>query len=109
MSRQLPIGAQVTPVGTRFRVWAPDARSVDVVLFQAGQAAARHALHAEDGGYWQAEFGGDARGGVTFLFTPGFGVFIEGRYTAFSTNPGGQNTDFDVQTFHALGGFTLRW
>ena len=63
----------------------------------------------EENSDWQAEFGGDARGGVTFLFTPGFGVFIEGRYTAFSTNPGGQNTDFDVQTFHALGGFTLRW
>ena len=63
----------------------------------------------EENSDWQAEFGGDARGGITFLFTPGFGVFIEGRYTAFSTNPGGQNTDFDVQTFHALGGFTFRW
>ncbi len=62
MSRQLSIGAQVTPDGTRFRVWAPDARSVDVVLFQAGQAAARHALRAEDGGYWQAEVAGVGAG-----------------------------------------------
>jgi Outer membrane protein beta-barrel domain len=57
----------------------------------------------------QAEVGGDLRGGITFLFTPNFGVFAEGRYTFFRTNPGGQNTEFDVETFHALGGLTLRW
>ena len=58
---------------------------------------------------WQAEFGFDGRAGITFLFTPGFGMFVEGRYTAFSTNPGGQSADFDVETIHALGGFTFRW
>jgi opacity protein-like surface antigen len=58
---------------------------------------------------WQAEVGFDGRAGIAFMFTPGFGTFVEGRYTAFSTNPGGQNTDFDIQTFHVLGGFTLRW
>ena len=63
----------------------------------------------EENSDWQAEFGFDGRAGITFLFTPGFGTFVEGRYTAFSTNPGGQNTDFDIQTFHVLGGFTFRW
>lgn len=57
----------------------------------------------------RVEVGGDLRGGVAFLFTPNFGVFIEGRYTFFSTNPGGRSTEFDVETVHALGGVTLRW
>jgi hypothetical protein len=57
----------------------------------------------------QTEFGGDARAGITFLITPNFGLFVEGRYTFFQTNPGGQNTEFDVETFHALGGLTFRF
>jgi hypothetical protein len=57
----------------------------------------------------QTEVGGDARAGIALLFTPNFGIFAEGRYTFFQTNPGGQNTEFDVETFHALGGLTFRW
>jgi Outer membrane protein beta-barrel domain len=57
----------------------------------------------------QVEIGGDLRAGIAFLFTPNFGIFAEGRYTFFQTNPGGQNTEFDVEAFHALGGLTLRW
>jgi outer membrane protein with beta-barrel domain len=57
----------------------------------------------------QLEVGGDLRGGVAFMFTPNFGVFVEGRYTFFSMNPGGRSTEFDVETVHALGGVTLRW
>jgi hypothetical protein len=58
---------------------------------------------------WQFEVGADARAGIVFMFTPGFGTFVEGRYTVFSTNPGGQNTDFDIETLHVLGGITIRW
>ena len=57
----------------------------------------------------QTEVGGDVRGGITLLFTPNFGIFVEGRYTFFKANPGGLNTEFDVETFHALGGLTLRF
>jgi hypothetical protein len=57
----------------------------------------------------QTEFGGDVRAGIAFLFTPNFGIFAEGRYTFFQTNPGGQDVEFDVETFHALGGLTFRW
>jgi opacity protein-like surface antigen len=57
----------------------------------------------------QTEFGGDARAGIALLFTPNFGIFVEGRYTFFQTNPGGQNTEFDVETLHALAGLTFRW
>jgi hypothetical protein len=57
----------------------------------------------------QAEVGGDLRGGIAVMLTPNVGLFVEGRYTFFQTNPGGQNIEFDVETFHALGGLTLRW
>jgi hypothetical protein len=57
----------------------------------------------------QVEVGGDVRGGIAFMLTPNVGLFVEGRYTFFQTNPGGQNVEFDVETFHALGGLTLRW
>jgi opacity protein-like surface antigen len=57
----------------------------------------------------QTEVGGDVRGGITFMLTPHVGIFAEGRYTFFRTNPGGLNTEFDVETFHALGGLTIRW
>jgi hypothetical protein len=58
---------------------------------------------------WQFEVGADVRAGITFMITPAFGTFVEGRYTVFSTNPGGQNTDFDIETVHVTGGLSLRW
>lgn len=58
---------------------------------------------------WQFEVGVDARVGIAYLFTPAIGVFMEGRYTWFSTNPGGRNTEFDVETIHAAGGITIRF
>ena len=57
----------------------------------------------------EADVGVDVRGGLTFLFTPRFGVFVEGRYTFFQTSPGGRNIELDVETFQALGGLTIRW
>jgi Outer membrane protein beta-barrel domain len=63
----------------------------------------------EEGTDWQFEVGADARAGITFMITPAFGTFVEGRYTVFSTNPGGRSTEFDVETFHVAGGVTIRW
>ena len=53
---------------------------------------------------WQFEVGADVRAGVAFMITLAFGTFIEGRYTVFSTNPGGQSTEFDIETVHVTGG-----
>jgi hypothetical protein len=36
-------------------------------------------------------------------------TFVEGRYTAFSTNPGGRSTELDIETVHVTGGITIRW
>jgi hypothetical protein len=57
----------------------------------------------------QLEIGGDLRAGIALMFTPVIGIFLEGRYTFFNVNPGGRSAEFDVETFHALGGLTLRW
>jgi hypothetical protein len=43
------------------------------------------------------------------MITPGFGTFVEGRYTVFSTNPGGRSTELDIETVHVAGGVTIRW
>jgi Outer membrane protein beta-barrel domain len=57
----------------------------------------------------QAELGADVRAGLTFMLTPHFGVFAEGRYTVFNVDPGSRGTEFDIETFQALGGVTLRF
>ncbi|HWC05059.1 MAG TPA: outer membrane beta-barrel protein [Methylomirabilota bacterium] len=58
---------------------------------------------------WQFEVGVDARAGIAFMITPAVGTFVEGRYTWFSTNPGGRTTEFDIETVHVAGGITIRW
>jgi maltooligosyltrehalose trehalohydrolase len=52
MTWTLPIGAQSDADGTRFRVWAPNARRVDVVLDQGGKLGATHALTLAADGYF---------------------------------------------------------
>jgi hypothetical protein len=64
---------------------------------------------SEENTDWQFEVGVDARAGITFMITPGFGTFVEGRYTVFSTDAGGRSTEFDIETVHVAGGVTIRW
>jgi maltooligosyltrehalose trehalohydrolase len=52
MSRGTPIGAEIVPGrGVHFRVWAPKARRVDVVLEEGPGAPATRPLEAEPDGY----------------------------------------------------------
>lgn len=51
VARRLPIGAEVTPDGTRFRVWAPRPSAVAVVL-ESGVAMGEHPLQPEPNGYF---------------------------------------------------------
>lgn len=55
---ELPIGATPDAGGTRFRVWAADARSVAVALLEGDRVAATHVLAPEGDGY----FGGHVPG-----------------------------------------------
>jgi maltooligosyltrehalose trehalohydrolase len=60
--RRLPIGAELTgPDGVSFRVWAPAAKQVDVMIEAEGGARA-HALQAEGGGYFSGAIEGVGAG-----------------------------------------------
>ena len=50
MTWKLPFGANVERDGTHFRIWAPDASAVDVVI-ERGARAMPHAMHRGTGGY----------------------------------------------------------
>ncbi len=56
MIRRLPIGAEVVPDGVHFRVWAPNAKKVDVILeghnSQADKTLDVFPLEAEEKGYF---------------------------------------------------------
>ncbi len=61
--RCLPVGAEPSDGGVSFRVWAPERKSVAVVLKEGGE----HPLQPEDGGYfsgWVTE----ARAGSNYRF-----------------------------------------
>src|SRR2546421_10492450 len=68
ISRRYPIGAE--PIGrnqTHFRVWAPKADDVDLVLEESAKKDAKRAFHPlerEDGGY----FSGVANAGAGGLY-----------------------------------------
>lgn len=55
MSWKLPIGAQPHADGTTFRVWAPVAKSVEVVLTETGQ---HYTLNPEPDGYFSRDIPG---------------------------------------------------
>lgn len=57
MPWELPIGAQPDATGTRFRVWAPEARKVEVVVLTP-TGPQRHALSVEPDGYFAAHLVG---------------------------------------------------
>ena len=63
--RRRAIGAEVTPDGVHFRVWAPSRRKV-VVVFEDGDRAPLP-LTAETGGYFSA-IASDARAGTRYRF-----------------------------------------
>src|SRR6266567_7719523 len=53
--RRYPIGAElIGPNQTHFRVWAPKAQHVDLVLEEGGSSRTLHPLEAEEGGYFSA-------------------------------------------------------
>jgi maltooligosyltrehalose trehalohydrolase len=58
MTWELPIGARFDTTGTHFRVWAPRARSVEVVLFEDGRASTSAALAPQGDGFFAAHIAG---------------------------------------------------
>ena len=54
---RMPFGAEVDGDGTRFRLWAPNAARVDVMLGENGHER-EHALDRADGGWFEVRLGG---------------------------------------------------
>ncbi len=63
--RLLSHGAEVSEGGVHFRVWAPERKSVHVVVWDDGPSnSIRHALQAEGDGYFSAEVSAAKPGGL---------------------------------------------
>jgi len=62
----MPIGAQPDGAGTRFRIWAPRARRVEVLLMGPGDPVA-HELAPERDGYFAGHIGG-VRPGARYMY-----------------------------------------
>ena len=58
VQRRLPVGAEITPAGVHFRVWAPRRRRADVVLESEGTSCSVE-LEPEPGGYFSAAVPGN--------------------------------------------------
>jgi 1,4-alpha-glucan branching enzyme len=63
--RRLPIGAELMPDGVHFRVWAPNAESVDVVI--EAPTASTHKLNSDGKGYFSGCVQ-SARAGTRYSF-----------------------------------------
>src|SRR5689334_5142333 len=67
-SRRYPIGAElIGPGQTHFRIWAPKAQQIDLILEESAPKNAKrtfHSLEAEEGGY----FSGLANAGAGALY-----------------------------------------
>ena len=63
LTRRLPVGAELQPErATHFRVWAPDAKRITLVIERAGGGPVDVAVEAEGEGYWSAFVPDVARG-----------------------------------------------
>jgi len=63
----LPIGAQPNQHGTRFRVWAPNARQAEMVLYDGQRELQSYALAPEDDGYFAGHIG-EVRAGARYMY-----------------------------------------
>src|SRR6185437_7815153 len=73
LKRNLPIGAEVTPDGVHFRVWAPATKHASVQLISCG-AAKEVPLEAEADGYFSGFVPG-ASAGMLYKFQLDSGAF----------------------------------
>jgi len=70
---KLPVGAEITPDGVHFRVWAPNSRKVSVQLISA-EGAKSIALESESDGYFSGIVAG-ARANMLYKFQLDSGAF----------------------------------
>ena len=107
MNRRFPIGAEPTPGGTSFRVWAPKRRSVEVVL-ESGAAAP---LDREPGGYFSGLVAAASAGSLYRYRLDGAADFPDPASRFQPTGPHGPSQVVDPMRFEwsdaAWRGLTL--
>ncbi|MFB3818139.1 MAG: malto-oligosyltrehalose trehalohydrolase [Candidatus Methylomirabilales bacterium] len=98
--RRLPVGAEVLPGGTHFRVWAPRRRRVEAVLEDADGAPTKVVeLAAEPGGYFSG-WGQEAGAGTRYRYRlDGDGPFPDLASRFQPVGPGGPSEVVDPSTF----------
>jgi maltooligosyltrehalose trehalohydrolase len=65
---QMPIGAQVTPKGVYFRVWAPKVRQLEVIIFEGDRETKKSfPLKKNSQGYFEGEIEG-LKAGARFMY-----------------------------------------
>lgn len=67
MSWEMPIGAQTGASGTCFRVWVPDARRVELLLYVDGREAAAYPLERAEEGYFVGHVA-EAAAGTRYMY-----------------------------------------
>ena len=67
MSWELALGARPRADGVDFRVWAPDRKSVEVVIYTDGSPATSQALQRDAPGYWSGHITG-LQAGARYMY-----------------------------------------
>ncbi|HEV2845967.1 MAG TPA: malto-oligosyltrehalose trehalohydrolase, partial [Thermoanaerobaculia bacterium] len=94
--RRLPIGAEVTPEGVHFRVWAPRRERVEVVFEGSGRAVE---LTAEKGGYFSGLAKGIGAGALYRFRLDGGDAFPDPASRFQPEGPHGPSQVIDPSTF----------
>src|ERR1041385_2550881 len=95
--RKLPIGAETTPTGVHFRVWAPNSRNVSVQLISSSEPKVV-ALESESDGYFSGLVT-DARAGMLYKFQLDSGAFPDPASRFQPEGPHGPSQIIDPNHF----------
>ena len=96
ISRRLPIGAEVTPAGVHFRVWAPRRERVEVV-FEGDEEYIE--MTAEKGGYFSGLAEGIGAGALYKLRLDGGDAFPDPASRFQPDGPHGPSQAIDPSSF----------
>jgi maltooligosyltrehalose trehalohydrolase len=104
VARRLPVGAEPSPRGTHFRVWAPDARRLELVVDDLPPRP----LAREPGGYWSLFDDGCAPGDLYRFRIDGEGPFADPASRFQPEGPEGPSQVVDPGDFPwSDGGWSL--
>jgi maltooligosyltrehalose trehalohydrolase len=97
LKRKLPVGAEITPDGVHFRVWAPRSQKVSVQLISSGGTKSVP-LEPEAGGYFSG-FVAEARANMLYKYQLDAGEFPDPASRFQPEGPHGPSQIIDPTTF----------